>query len=121
MHPSHFAKSKPDAPAYIMASSGEVVTFKQLDQRSNQIAHLFRAHGVNPGDTIAIFAENSPRYFEIAWAAQRNGWSKTPGVRIAASTSIERARSGFSMCELLAHRYVRKGRSILADHENSRG
>ena len=73
MHPSHFAKSKPDAPAYIMANSGETVTFKQLDQRSNQIARLFRAHGVNPGDTIAIFAENSPRYFEIAWAAQRSG------------------------------------------------
>ncbi|MEQ8556829.1 MAG: acyl-CoA synthetase [Henriciella sp.] len=73
MHPSHFAKSKPDAPAYIMASSGEAVTFKQLDQRSNQIAHLFRDSGVKPGDTIAIFAENSPRYFEIAWAAQRSG------------------------------------------------
>ena len=73
MHPCHFAKSKPDAPAYIMAGSGETVTFKQLDQRSNQIAHLFRAHGINPGDTIAIFADNSPRYFELAWAAQRSG------------------------------------------------
>ncbi|WP_084395579.1 acyl-CoA synthetase [Henriciella aquimarina] len=73
MHPSHFAKSKPDQPAYIMANSGEVVTFKQLNQRSNQIAHLFREHGVNPGDTIAIFADNSPRYFEVVWAAQRAG------------------------------------------------
>lgn len=73
MHPSHFAKSKPDHPAYIMGGTGETVTFKQLEERSNQIAHLFREHGINAGDTIAIFAENSPRYFEIAWAAQRAG------------------------------------------------
>ena len=73
MHPKQIAKDRPDHPAYIMGNSGEVVTFKQLDERSNQIAHLFREHGIEPGDTIAIFAENSPRYFEIAWAAQRSG------------------------------------------------
>ena len=73
MHPSQMAKTRPDHPAYIMGNSGETVTFKELDERSNQIAHLFREHGIVPGDTIAIFAENSPRYFEIAWAAQRSG------------------------------------------------
>lgn len=73
MHPSQIAKVKPDHPAFIMGNSGEAVTFKQLDERSNQIAHLFRENGIKPGDTIAIFAENSARYFEIAWAAQRSG------------------------------------------------
>ena len=73
MHPSHHAQTPPDKPAYIMASSGEAVTFGQLDQRSNQIAHAFRALGLHHGDTLAIFAENSPRYFEICWAAQRAG------------------------------------------------
>lgn len=73
MHPCHLAKIKPDAPAYIMANSGETVTFKELDERSNQIAHLLRETGLKPGDTFAIFAENSARYFEIAWAAQRAG------------------------------------------------
>jgi long-chain acyl-CoA synthetase len=73
MHPCHYAKSHPDKPAIIMSGSGEVITFKQLDQRSNQIAHALRAAGCAPGDTIAIFAENSPRYFEICWAAQRAG------------------------------------------------
>lgn len=73
MHPCHHAKSHPDKAAYIMAASGETVTFKQLDERSNQIAHALRAAGCNPGDTIALFAENSPRYFEICWAAQRSG------------------------------------------------
>lgn len=73
MHPCHYAKSKPGAPAYIMGNSGETVTFGQLEQRSNQIAHLFRGNGIKAGDTIAIFAENSARYFEITWAAQRSG------------------------------------------------
>jgi acyl-CoA synthetase (AMP-forming)/AMP-acid ligase II len=73
MHPFHHAKARPDHPAYIMAGSGEVVTFRQLDERSNQIAHALRAAGCKPGDTIALYAENSPRYFEICWAAQRAG------------------------------------------------
>ena len=73
MHPFHHAKSNPDKPAYIMAASGEVVTFRQLDDRSNQIAHALRGAGCKPGDTIALFAENSPRYFEICWGAQRAG------------------------------------------------
>ncbi len=73
MHPSHHAKTDPDKPAYIMAGSGETVTFAQLESRSNQIAHAFRTLGLQHGDTLAIFAENSPRYFEICWAAQRAG------------------------------------------------
>jgi len=73
MHPCHHAKTHPDKAAYIMAASGDTVTFKQLDERSNQIAHAFRDAGLKPGDTIALFAENSARYFEICWAAQRSG------------------------------------------------
>ena len=73
MHPSHHAKTEPDRAAYIMAGSGETVTFGQLETRSNQIAHAFRTLGLQHGDTLAIFAENSPRYFEICWAAQRAG------------------------------------------------
>ncbi|HEX6866222.1 MAG TPA: AMP-binding protein, partial [Caulobacteraceae bacterium] len=73
MHPCHHAKSKPDAAAYVMAATGETVTYAQLEARSNQGAHLFRSLGLQPGDVIALFMDNSPRYFEIAWAAQRAG------------------------------------------------
>lgn len=73
MHPKTFAQSEPDRPAYIMAGSGEAVTYKQLDDRSNQGAQLFRSLGLKAGDVIAIFMDNHPRYFEIAWAAQRSG------------------------------------------------
>ena len=73
MHPYIHAQNKPDHPAYIMAASGEVVTYKQLDERSNQIAHLVRGHGLVRGDAIAIFMENNAQFFEICWAALRSG------------------------------------------------
>jgi len=73
MHPFHHAQSQPDKPAYIMAGSGETVTYKQLDDRSNQGAQLFRSLGLKTGDVIAILMDNHPRFFEIAWAAQRAG------------------------------------------------
>ena len=73
MHPSHYAKSEPDRIAYLMAASGESVTYAELDARSNQTAHLLRSIGLAPGDVIAVLMENHPRYFEIVWAAQRSG------------------------------------------------
>ncbi len=73
MHPAHHAKSQPDRAAYVMASSGETVTYRELEDRSNQGAQLFRALGLATGDVIAVFMDNNPRYFEIAWAAQRSG------------------------------------------------
>ncbi len=73
MHPATHAKTHPDKPAFIMAYSGEVVTYGELDARSNQGAQLFRALGLRTGDAIACFIENHPRYYEILWAAQRSG------------------------------------------------
>ena len=58
MHPHIHAKDNPEKPAYIMANSGEVVTYKQLNERSNQIANFFRERNLKPGDHIAIFLEN---------------------------------------------------------------
>lgn len=73
MHPAHHAAASPDKAAYIMASTGEVVTYAQLDARSNQVAQLARAQGLKAGDAIAMFMENSAAFFEIAWGAQRAG------------------------------------------------
>jgi len=73
MHPYLHAQKFPDKPAYIMAGSGETVTYRQLDERSNRIAQLFRSLGLQAGDHIAIFMENNARFFEICWGAQRSG------------------------------------------------
>ena len=73
MYPGVHATTTPDKPAYVMAGSGEVVTYRQLDERSNQVAQLLRAAGLRRGDGIAFMLENSARFFEICWGAQRAG------------------------------------------------
>jgi len=72
-HPCHHAARTPDKAAYVMARSGEVVTYRQLEGRSNQGARLFRAIGLGRGDHIALMMDNNARYFEICFAAQRAG------------------------------------------------
>ena len=73
MHPYLHARTTPDKPAYIMAGSGQAVTYAQLDAQSNRIAQLFRSLGLRAGDHIALFMENNPRFFEFCWGAQRSG------------------------------------------------
>ncbi|MGH9136974.1 MAG: acyl-CoA synthetase [Acidimicrobiales bacterium] len=73
MHPGRHALERPDHPAVIMAGTGETLTYRQLDARSNQLAQLLRAAGLGVGDHVAIFMENRPAYFEVLWAAMRSG------------------------------------------------
>src|SRR3954447_9821675 len=56
-----------------MASSGEVVTYGRLNDRSNQLAQLFYDAGLRFGDHIAVLMENRVEYMEPCWAAQRSG------------------------------------------------
>src|SRR3954463_15501296 len=72
-HPFHHASSTPDKLAYVMARSGESVTYRQLEDRSNQGAHLLRSLGLKRGDSIALMMDNNARFFEICFAAQRSG------------------------------------------------
>ena len=72
-HPVHHARTAPDKPAYVMAGSGEIVTYAQLDRRANRGAQLFRHLGLARGDGIAVMMDNSPRYLEVVWAAERAG------------------------------------------------
>lgn len=73
MHPHEHAVATPDKPAYIMAGSDEVVTYRDLDVRANQGARLLRSLGVARGDGIAVMMDNSARYLEVMWAAERIG------------------------------------------------
>ena len=63
----------PDRPAFIMAGSGETVTYADLEQRSNRLAHLLRAQGLKRLDHYAIFMENNALYLECNGAGERSG------------------------------------------------
>lgn len=73
MYPGHYAAQDPNKAAYIMGATGQVVTYQELEDRSNQGAQLFRSLGLKRGDHIAIMMENHPAFFQIVWAAQRAG------------------------------------------------
>lgn len=73
MHPGTIAEQTPEKPAYIMAETGQIVTYKELNETSIKGSQLFRRLGLKTGDHIAILLENHPRFFQIVWAAQRAG------------------------------------------------
>ena len=73
MHLSQIASQNPDKPAYIMAGSGQTVTYEGLEAGSNQLAQLFRSLGLMRGDHIAILLENHALFLQICVAAQRAG------------------------------------------------
>ena len=73
MYPGTYAETTPEKVAIVMAGTGETVTYRELDDRSNQLARWLREQGLTTGDHIAILAENHPRYFEVYWAALRSG------------------------------------------------
>jgi long-chain acyl-CoA synthetase len=73
MWPGKHARERPDQAAYVMASTGEAVTYRELNDRSNQLAQCFYAAGLRFGDHIAVVMENRSEFFEVCWAAQRSG------------------------------------------------
>ena len=73
MHPHIHAVTQPDKPAFIMAAGGAGLTYRELEDRSNQVAQLLRSLGLAAGDHIALLLENHPRFFEICFGAHRAG------------------------------------------------
>jgi acyl-CoA synthetase (AMP-forming)/AMP-acid ligase II len=73
MYPGAHAKTAPERPAVIMATSGETVTYRQLNDRSNQLCQLLWDRGVRPEGHLAVFMENNAWYHAVAWAALRSG------------------------------------------------
>ncbi len=65
--------ARPDQPAFIMATTGEAVTYAELEARSNRLAHFLRSRGLNRLDHFSIFMENNSRYIECCSAGERAG------------------------------------------------
>ena len=76
--PGTIARTCPDHPAVVMAGTGETVTYRQLDERSNRLAHLWHERGLRAGDHVAILLDNDPCWFDAVWAALRSGLYYTP-------------------------------------------
>lgn len=73
MYPANYATVHPDRAAFIMASTGEAVSYRDFEARSNQLAQFLRANGLRNGDHYSIFMENNDRYLEACAAGERTG------------------------------------------------
>jgi fatty-acyl-CoA synthase len=78
MHPITHAAARPDHPAIVMAGSGEIVSYGEMDQTANRFARLLRARGLARGDRFAMLMENNAVYLQLVWGSQRAGTMMVP-------------------------------------------
>ena len=100
MYTGKHAHLRPLQPAFIMASTGETVTYRELDARSNRLAHLFRNRGMKRLDHYSIFMENHARYVEACGAGERayiltNSQSR---ILITSKAKLDVAREALKEC-----------------------
>ena len=46
-----------------------VISFAELEDRANRLAHVLAEHGVGPGDKVGVFGYNGNEWVEAQWAA----------------------------------------------------
>jgi len=73
----------------------DVLSYRELDQRSNQLAHLLRAHGLARLDHYSIFMENDERYLEACrdLAAEKERQREAAGIRAAGDEEAQGIRA----------------------------
>ncbi len=121
------ARATPDKPAVINATSGETLTYSELNARSNRLAQWLYSRGVRRGDHVAVILENNMRYFEVLWAALRSGLGVTPVNRfmtpdeaayVVVDSGAQVVITSFAMRELavgLTERMPGCGRRLMLD------
>src|SRR5690348_4035897 len=90
------AESRPDARCIVFGN--ESVTYAELDQLSNQLAHLLRDTGCRKGDRVCILMPKSPEAILSMIGALKAGCmhvpidSASPAARIARILEVCQAR-----------------------------
>ncbi|MEM7359755.1 MAG: AMP-binding protein [Pseudomonadota bacterium] len=124
-----------DRPAFIMAATGEAVSHQELDERSNRLAQLLRAHGMQALDHYSVFMENNARYLEACGAGERSGYYYTcinsfltadelayilnhsqSQVLITSASKLEVAREALKQCPKITLTLVVDGAGLQLDN-----
>jgi bile acid-coenzyme A ligase len=75
------AEADPDGVGIVFAAqdgSERQVTWRELDERSTQIAHVFAEHGLSLGDFLAVSLPNSPEHLMACFAGWKVGAAVIP-------------------------------------------
>ncbi len=73
MYAGDYLTKHPDRAAFVMASTGETVSYAEFEGRANQLAHLLRSEGLEFRDHYSVYMENNSRYLESCAAGDRAG------------------------------------------------
>jgi fatty-acyl-CoA synthase len=73
MYVGSHAQTQPDKIAVLRPSTGEALTYRGLDRRSNQLAQLLYARTLHVGDHLALFSDNNVAFIEVLCACMRAG------------------------------------------------
>jgi long-chain acyl-CoA synthetase len=65
------ALEDPDHPAILF--EGRRIGYGELDAQASRIAHALRAHGVGPGDRVALYLPNVPVFAAAYYGVQKLG------------------------------------------------
>jgi O-succinylbenzoate-CoA ligase len=64
--------------AYVDSKSGQRMTFSEMNERSNRIAHALLERGVHVGDRVALMLMNSAEFLEAYFAIAKIGGVVVP-------------------------------------------
>ncbi|QBJ94799.1 non-ribosomal peptide synthetase [Rhodococcus sp. ABRD24] len=73
---SEAARLDPDAPA--LSCGPRTITYRELDERSNQMARHLIAHGAGPEGIVALGLTRSIEFVEAVWAVAKSGAAFVP-------------------------------------------
>jgi long-chain acyl-CoA synthetase len=73
VYAADIAAEYPGRTALVMGESGASVTFREFEDAANQVAQLFRAHGLARGDRVAFFMQNCLELMIVQGGAERTG------------------------------------------------
>jgi long-chain acyl-CoA synthetase len=73
-----WALHQPHKIAVHMQETGISISYRDLDNRANQIAHGLLSLGLTEGSVVALLLENNPHTFELWWGIRRAGLYYVP-------------------------------------------
>mgnify|MGYP000153248730 CR=1 FL=1 len=78
MHPITHAAARPDHAAIINASTGQTVSYGEMNAFANRMARWLRGHGIARKQSVGLLLENRPLYLQFVWSTQRMGAMLVP-------------------------------------------
>ena len=101
LEPGHWARETPNKPAIVMAPSGDTLTYRELDERANQLSHYLRHVGLQAGDHIAFSIENRIEFMVVLWGCHYAGLYYT-----ALSTRLQASEASYIVNDCGARAFI---------------